>query len=92
MLVEDGEDLRKLPLSIRKSILARLLDRRPDGIHAATFEQSEIGPDGTACKMGLEGLVSKHRERSYQGGRCPHWVKVKNPDHPAYHRVIDKAW
>jgi ATP-dependent DNA ligase len=27
--------------------------------------------------MGLEGMVSKHRERAYRGGRCGHWVKVK---------------
>jgi len=30
--------------------------------------------------MGLEGLVSKHRERVYRGGRCDHWIKVKNRD------------
>jgi len=28
--------------------------------------------------MGLEGLVSKHRERVYRPGRCDHWIKVKN--------------
>jgi ATP-dependent DNA ligase len=28
--------------------------------------------------MGLEGLVSKYRERVCRGGRCDHWVKVKN--------------
>jgi bifunctional non-homologous end joining protein LigD len=33
MLVSDGEDLRKLPLSMRKTYLARLLARRVDGIH-----------------------------------------------------------
>ena len=45
MLVSDGEDLRKLPLSMRKTNLARLLARRADGIHLAPFEQGEIGPD-----------------------------------------------
>ena len=45
MLVSDGEDLRKLPLSMRKTNLARLLARRVDGIHLAPFEQGEIGPD-----------------------------------------------
>ena len=54
----DGEDLRKLPLSMRKTNLARLLARRPDGIFIAPFEQGEIGPDlfRQACKFGLEGL------------------------------------
>ena len=63
-LVSDGEDLRKLPLSMRKTNLARLLARRVDGIHLAPFEQGEIGPDlfRHACLMGLEGLVSKHRD------------------------------
>ena len=59
MLVSDGDDLRKLPLSMRKTNLARLLARRVDGIHLAPFEQGEIGPDlfRHACLMGLEGLV-----------------------------------
>jgi bifunctional non-homologous end joining protein LigD len=43
MLMSDGDDLRKLPLSTRKTNLARLLARRVDGIHLALFEQSEIG-------------------------------------------------
>jgi ATP-dependent DNA ligase len=29
-----------------------------------------------------EGLVSKHRDRAYRGGKSPNWVKVKNPKHP----------
>jgi ATP-dependent DNA ligase len=33
--------------------------------------------------MGLEGLVSKRRDRPYQGGRAKHWIKVKNRKHPA---------
>ena len=80
MLVSDGEDIRKLPLSMRKTNLARLLARRVDGIHLAPFEQGEIGPDlfRHACLMGLEGLVSKHRESPYRGGRFDRWVKVKN--------------
>ena len=71
ILALDGDDLRSLPLSMRKTNLARLLARRPDGIFVAPFEQGEIGPDlfRAACHMGLEGLVSKRRDRRYQGGR-----------------------
>jgi bifunctional non-homologous end joining protein LigD len=80
MLVSDGDDLRKLPLSMRKTKLARLLNRRVDGIHLAPFEQGEIGPDlfRHVCLLGLEGLVSKHRDSVYRGGRSDRWIKVKN--------------
>ncbi len=44
-LMLDGDDLRKLPLSMRKTNLPRLLARRPDGIFIAPFEQGEIGTD-----------------------------------------------
>jgi bifunctional non-homologous end joining protein LigD len=35
-------------------------------------------------------LVSKHCERTYGAGRCTHWLKVKNPKHPAHRRVQDQ--
>jgi ATP-dependent DNA ligase len=91
ILALDGEDLRRLPLSMRKTNLARLLVRRPDGIFAAPFEQGEIGPDlfRAACDMGLEGLVSKRRDRPYQGGRSKYWMKIKNRKHPAMSRVME---
>jgi len=56
--VSDGEDLRGLPLSMRKASLSRLLARRVDRIFLSDFEQGEIGPDlfRHACLMGLEGL------------------------------------
>ncbi|MGX9431598.1 MULTISPECIES: ATP-dependent DNA ligase [Bradyrhizobium] len=92
ILAADGEDLRKLPLSMRKANLERVLARRPEGIFAAPFERGAIGPDlfRAACNMNLEGLVSKHAERWYGARRCKHWVKVKNPKHPAYSRVQDQ--
>jgi len=40
-----------------------------------------------ACEFGLEGLVSKHRDRPYQSGRSKHWIKVKNRKHEAFDRV-----
>jgi bifunctional non-homologous end joining protein LigD len=91
ILVSEGEDLRQLPLHLRKTNLARLLARRINGIFLADFER---GPDRSrpirhACLMGLEGLVSKHKDRPYRPGRSPHWVKVKNRKHPAMSRVMD---
>jgi ATP-dependent DNA ligase len=91
MLVGDGDDLRKLPLTMRKANLARLLNRRVDGIHLAPFEQSGIGPElfRHASLMGLEGLVSKLKGRPYRPGRSPNWVRVKNRKHPAFSRVME---
>ena len=42
ILALDGEDLRKLPLHLRKTNLARLLARRREGIFASEFERGEI--------------------------------------------------
>jgi len=91
MLVADGEDTRKLPLSMRKASLTRLLARRVDGVFLSDFEQGEIGPDlfRHACLMGLEGLVSKRSDSRYRAGRSPDWIKVKNPKSATMHRVMD---
>ena len=54
ILAEGGDDLRKLPLHLRKSNLKRLLARPPEGIFVNPFERGEIGPDlfRAACQMG----------------------------------------
>lgn len=82
-----GDDLRELPLFERKSEMGKLLRGRTEGIFAAPFEPGAIGPDlfKAACEMGLEGLVSKHRERRYRPRTCD-WLKVKNRRHPAMSR------
>jgi bifunctional non-homologous end joining protein LigD len=41
--------------------------------------------------MGLEGLVSKRRDKPYRGGRQKHWLKVKNRNHPAMVRVMESV-
>jgi ATP-dependent DNA ligase len=91
ILALDGEDLRDMPLSMRKANLARLLARRPDGIFIAPFEQGEIGPDlfRAACNIGLEGIVSKRSDRPYRAGRSRDWLKVRNRSHHAFGRVMD---
>jgi bifunctional non-homologous end joining protein LigD len=90
VLAMDGDNLRDLPLSMRKANLARLLARRPDGIFENEFERGEIGPDlfRKACEFGLEGLVSKRCDRPYRGGRQKHWIKVKSRKHPAMSGVM----
>ena len=80
-----------MPLSVRKSNLARLLASRPDGIFIAPFETGEIGPDlfRAARDMGLEGMVSKRSDRPYRAGRSKDWIKVENRKHPALSRVME---
>ena len=91
VLALEGEDLRKLPLSMRKTNLQRLLERRPDGIFLSDHELGEIGPElfRKICEFGFEGLVSKRADRPYEAGRCRHWIKVKNRSHHAFSRVKD---
>jgi ATP-dependent DNA ligase len=77
LIAMDGDDPRALPFSLRKSNLARLLARRPEGIFLADYEQGEIGPDPfrKACEFNLERLVSKHKDRAY-GPRAVHRLDV----------------
>ncbi|WFU26327.1 RNA ligase family protein [Bradyrhizobium sp. CB1717] len=88
LLALGGEDLRPLPLEMRKTNLARLLRGRPDGMFVAPFESGAIGPDlfRAACDLRLEGIISKRRDRPYIAGRTREWVKVKNRTHPAMSR------
>jgi ATP-dependent DNA ligase len=32
-----------------------------------------------ACKLGLEGVVSKRKNSPYRSGRSPDWLKMKKP-------------
>ncbi len=90
VLAMDGEDLRQLPLSMRKANLERLLRGRPDGIFINPFETGSIRADlfRAACEMGLEGLISKRSDRPYRGGRSKDWIKVKNRSHPSMGREL----
>ncbi len=45
-----------------------------------------------ACKMGLEGIVSKRLGSPYRSGRTDRWVKVKNTEAPAVAREADEDW
>ena len=69
ILAINGDDVRALPLSMRKAHVERLPARRPYGIFVAPFEQGEIGLDlfRKACEFGLEGLVSKRQGRPVEG-------------------------
>jgi bifunctional non-homologous end joining protein LigD len=85
-----GEDLRHMPLLDRKRRLARLLGGRRLGIVLSDHTDD----DGAtifrhACRMGLEGIVSKRLTAPYRSGPSRDWLKVKNPDSPATIRARD---
>ena len=93
LLELDGEDLRGLPLGDRKKRLARLLGRRRVGIVLSAHTPD----DGAtifrqACRMGLEGIVSKRLSAPYRSGPSRDWIKVKNPDSPAMMRAREAEW
>ncbi len=74
----DGFDLRAAPLLERKRVLAGLLD----GIGPPVAYSEHMEVDGSvmfehACKLHLEGVVSKQRDAPYRSGRGETWVKVK---------------
>jgi hypothetical protein len=45
-----------------------------------------------ACKMGLEGIVSKRKDSAYRSGRSPDWLKMKNPEASAVKREAEEDW
>jgi bifunctional non-homologous end joining protein LigD len=45
-----------------------------------------------ACKLGLEGIVSKRLNAPYRSGPSRDWLKVKNPDSPAMIRAREVEW
>ena len=80
LLELDGIDLRSETWERRKIALAKLLRRSLDGIQL--IEHMDEPGDvvfAHACRLGLEGIVSKRRDAPYRHGRCRDWLKIKNP-------------
>jgi bifunctional non-homologous end joining protein LigD len=90
LLELDGRDLRREPWSDRRWKLTRLLRGAGHGVQLSDHVEGNDGDTifHTACAM-LEGIVAKRRDKPYQSGRSPHWIKVKNPNAPAVTRVIE---
>ena len=79
----DGADLKPLPLAARKQALARLLAKAGKrGPLRLSESLTEPGPVllKHACKMGLEGIVSKRADAAYHSGRGHDWIKAKCSD------------
>lgn len=74
----DGYDLRSLPLIERKTLLEKLV---PPGEGIVRFS-AHLDESGAmvlqhACRLSLEGIVSKRRDAPYRPGRGKTWVKSK---------------
>jgi len=88
----NGDDLRRDPLVVRKATLASILRKSRHGVR---LNEHLEHPDGAevfqhACKMGLEGIVSKRLGSRYRSGRSPDWLKMKNPACEALRREAEE--
>ncbi|OEO29646.1 DNA ligase D [Devosia insulae DS-56] len=81
LLYLDGYDLRGAGLTDRKQLLSQMLGGHISGRSAIQLSDHVEG-DGEALyerasALGLEGIVSKRTNATYQSGRTTTWVKVK---------------
>ncbi len=91
LLHTEDEDLRPLPLRERKQRLQALLAGYPSTL-IRYVDHFETGGDAvlqSACRMSLEGIVSKRLDAPYRAGRADSWTKAKCR---AGHEVVIGAW
>ncbi|MDP3490337.1 MAG: DNA ligase D [Phenylobacterium sp.] len=93
-LVLDGEDLRDLPLRERKARLAAVLARHAKALAGQIryVEHFETAGDAvllSACRLSLEGVISKRMDGPYRSGRSQDWTKSKCR---AGHEVVIGGW
>jgi bifunctional non-homologous end joining protein LigD len=81
LLALDRDDLAPLPLEQRKTRLAQLIAPARGEPGVLRYSDHVVG-DGPAffalaCRRGLEGIISKRRDKPYTPGRGPTWLKTK---------------
>jgi bifunctional non-homologous end joining protein LigD len=94
LLFAEEMDIRGLPLAERKQRLKELLEARPKSKAKSIryVEHFESGGDAilqSACKLSLEGIVSKKLTAPYRSGRSENWTKAKCR---AGHEVVLGGW
>ncbi|PBB65976.1 DNA ligase D [Mesorhizobium sp. WSM4312] len=80
LLFEGAEDLRVLPLSKRKARLSQFLTDTGQDDRIRFVEHFETGGEAvlrSACRLSLEGIVSKRADALYVSGRTETWAKSK---------------
>ena len=90
LLMLNGEELRRKPFADRKAALRKLLRRSREGIQYVEHTEGD-GEEmfQAACKLGLEGIVSKRVDAPYRSGPARSWLKIRNPKAPSATRVED---
>jgi ATP-dependent DNA ligase len=67
----------------------------PDWIHEIKHDGYRLivrkKDDRVRCKLGFEGIVSKHRQSAYRAGPSKAWLKIKNPSAPGVLRFKEEA-
>jgi ATP-dependent DNA ligase len=78
LLHHDGDDIGARPLIERKTRLAALLSNVARPLYYSDYHRGQ-GPafHEQACKLGLEGIVSKRADAAYAPGNRGLWLKVK---------------
>jgi bifunctional non-homologous end joining protein LigD len=92
LLIEGKEDYRELGLTTRKERLKALLEEADlgDAIrYVEHFESTGAEVWQSACKMDLEGIISKRLDAPYVSGRYGGWTKAKCR---AGHEVVLGGW
>lgn len=78
LLELDGRDLRPKPLIERKKALAKLLARAGPRLRLSEhMSKKGAALYKSACKLALEGIISKRADAPYRPGRGTDWLKVK---------------
>ncbi len=74
----DGHDLRNAALKDRKALLEALLKNADSRLRfSAHFDEAGGLVLDHACRLSLEGVVSKRADGKYRSGRNGQWVKSK---------------
>jgi bifunctional non-homologous end joining protein LigD len=78
LLSLDGEDLRAKPLIERKAILKKLMkNAKTPLLYSDHLAGDAKHAHGEACRLKLEGLVSKRKDAPYVSRRDSSWIKSK---------------
>jgi bifunctional non-homologous end joining protein LigD len=76
-LYENGKDLRREPLAIRRKALEKVLKPGPVVRVAKRLADDGVKAFEMAMRLGLEGIIGKDSAASYTEGRSAAWLKVK---------------